>query len=67
MSLDGQFRPVPTAVNKPNIATMVAQGFFLMNPIPLWTFHVVREFFWKNEATALNPGAIQKSGGRPKQ
>jgi len=41
MSLEGQLRPMPTAINTPNIATIITQGFFLMNSITLSTFHVV--------------------------
>jgi hypothetical protein len=36
---------MPTAFNKLNIATMITQGFFLMNPITLWILHEVREIF----------------------
>jgi hypothetical protein len=36
---------MPTAFNKLNIATMITQRFFLMNPITLWILHEVREIF----------------------
>jgi hypothetical protein len=53
ISLESQLRPMPTAINTPNIATMITQGFFLMNPITLWILHEVREIFRRKRRPPL--------------
>ena len=53
MSLEGQLRPMPTAINKPKIATNITQGFFLTNSIALSTFHVVCDYFRRTRRPPL--------------